>query len=565
MAKKREGTPAQASNQGTVAANTTPTPDPQASLDFLNQYRPDGPWVLTAIGVDKRQITTVTFRSAQEAELREWLAKNAHRNIYFHVNPTLGDLTKKAERSDIDRLAWLHVDVDPRAGEDLDAERERALRRLTTELPEGVPPPTAVIFSGGGYQAFWRLTDGMHIGGDEALYEEAKLYNLQLEILFGADNCHNVDRIMRLPGTVNHPDDKKQRKGRTPQLAQVVAFTDAEYPLGTFTKAPPVAPTARKGRQGTEPTRLVIDTAKAKVSVIKTVDDLPDSIPDLCQVVIVQGFDPDEPKRFPSRSEALLYVCCELVRREVPDEDILAVITNPNFKISESVLDKKGSAEKYAIRQIERAHDIAIDKDLAKLNDRYAVIASIGGKCRVIHEDEDIALGRPRIVKQAFEDFRNSLMHRKKVVGQNKDGLDIKKPLGHWWLEHEHRRQFDTMTFAPGKEQSGVFNLWRGFAVEPGGTGSCDLYLAHVRENVCGGDTAIYDFVLGWMANMVQNPGEPGHSAIVLRGRAGCWQVLLREAPGQTARAALPLRHPGQSPCGPLQRALAGLRAVVRR
>ena len=56
----------------------------------------------------------------------------------------------------------------------------------------------------------------MPIDGKEAQYEDAKLYNVQLELLFGGDNCHNVDRILRLPGTINIPDAKKLKKGRKP-------------------------------------------------------------------------------------------------------------------------------------------------------------------------------------------------------------------------------------------------------------------------------------------------------------------------------------------------------------
>ena len=72
-----------------------------------------------------------------------------------------------------------------------------------------------VVFSGGGYQAFWKLETPISINGDLGRAEDAKRYNQQLELLFGGDNCHNVDRIMRLPGTVNVPDERKRTKGRT--------------------------------------------------------------------------------------------------------------------------------------------------------------------------------------------------------------------------------------------------------------------------------------------------------------------------------------------------------------
>ena len=40
---------------------------------------------------------------------------------------------------------------------------------------------------------------------------------------FGSDEAtHNIDRILRLPGTVNYPNKKKRVKGRVPTLAYVV-------------------------------------------------------------------------------------------------------------------------------------------------------------------------------------------------------------------------------------------------------------------------------------------------------------------------------------------------------
>ena len=71
--------------------------------------------------------------------------------------------------------------------------------------------------------------------------EEAARWNQQLEVTFRADRCHNVDRIMRLPGTINIPDAKKLQKGRTKILATLISFDEERvYPLADFTPAPEV-------------------------------------------------------------------------------------------------------------------------------------------------------------------------------------------------------------------------------------------------------------------------------------------------------------------------------------
>ena len=76
-----------------------PTPDNAAAVEFLRRWEPEGPWVLTAIQIDRKAISTATFYPKTEEALGKWLSQyNGKRNIYFHVNPPLRDLTKKAER-----------------------------------------------------------------------------------------------------------------------------------------------------------------------------------------------------------------------------------------------------------------------------------------------------------------------------------------------------------------------------------------------------------------------------------------------------------------------------------
>jgi hypothetical protein len=194
--------------------------DPDMAIDFLGWAYPDGPWCLTAIEVDRYGIETATFYP-ETKQVAAFLEKHAHWNIYWSVNRPLQALSKKAEKTDIAAAHFLHVDVDPRANEDLARERERILKLLLLP-PAPIPRPTCVVFSGGGYNGIWRLDEPFVIDGDIVKAEEIESYNRQLEWSFGADACHNVDRILRLPGSVNFPNAKKRAKGRTIERAFVV-------------------------------------------------------------------------------------------------------------------------------------------------------------------------------------------------------------------------------------------------------------------------------------------------------------------------------------------------------
>jgi hypothetical protein len=79
------------------------------------------------------------------------------------------------------------------------------------------------------------------------------------------------------------------------------------------------------------------------------------------------------------------------------------------------------------------------------------------------------------------------------------------------------------------KPKPDVLNPWRGFAVKPA-QGSWSLMKAHILENICAGQKGHYDYLMGWLATMFQNPGEPGQVAVVLKGKLGTGKGVLGHA-----------------------------------
>lgn len=500
-----------------------------AGLDFLRWLYPTGPWVLTAIDQNQQLPTrTATFHPNSTHELLEWVRSNNSEqwNIYYSVNKLVRDVDKKAKREDIAAMCFLHVDIDPRVGEKFDDEKERILKLFGDKRPNSIPEPSAIIYSGGGYNALWRLQEQVPISDEgltakeiEARYEDAKRYNLQLEIVLGGDNCHNVDRILRLPGTTNWPNAKKRAKGRVPVLAELVYVSERSYPLTRFVAA---APVQSRGGGDTSTGGGVRVNVSGNVKRLQHISELGEQVSDRVKMIIVQGFDPDEPNKFSGRSEWLFYVCCSLVRAGVDDETIYSVITDPGFMISASVLDKGSSQERYAKRQIQRAKEDAIHPSLRRLNERFAVIGNIGGKCRVIEDVEDHALQRSHITMQSFEDFRNRYLPEKVQTGSNpKNGEPLYEPLGHWWLKNPNRRQFDSLVFVPGHEVPGAYNMWKGFACVAKPGDKHQMFLDHIRNIVCNGVEIYYDYLVKWMARAVQHPDTQGEVAVVFRGDMG--------------------------------------------
>lgn len=509
--------------------------DTPAAISFLREWRAGGPWVLTSIPPSKDATSTETFSPETIEEMRKWIdARLGKENVYFSVNPTLRPMRSKAKKIDIAALSWLHVDVDPRVGEPIESERERALRIIASFSP----PPTVIIDSGGGYQGFWKLTEEQPVNGNEARAVELEAYNLQIELMLNADPCHNIDRIMRLPGTINVPDAKKVRKGRKPALAKLVrAEWGLTYPLSAFTPAPRVQ-TAETGGVGGARVQLSGNLPK-----IASLDDLPERVTPRVKMLIVQGDDPDDPTKYGSRSHVVFAVACELVRAECSDDTIASILLDKDFAISGHVLDQPRPQE-YAARQIRRAREEAINPMLRRLNEDHAVIEDIGGRCRIVSEVYDVALKRSRLSRQTFDDFRNRYMNLSVEIGKDADNKPINVSLGKYWLTHPSRRQYKTLTFAPGRETPDSYNLWRGFTCEAR-PGNCDLFLAHIRRNICSGSEEYYEYLLNWMARCTQHPDSPGEVAIVLRGKMGSGKGKFAKVFGSLwGRHFLPISNP---------------------
>ena len=492
------------------------------SLTFLKAFHPGGPWILTAIWVDRKKIETKTFK--QPATVKKWLDKyNGKVNIYFSVNVPDKALSKKAARRDIAFVPWLHVDVDARAGEPLDKE----LIRIRTLLEENCPvaKPTVVIYSGGGYQAFWKLAEPVATNCELEKAQEVALYNKQLEIIFDGDNCHNIDRIMRLPGTINIPDAKKVAKGRIAVEAEVHWFeTDLVYKLTDFEQAPAI-----QMDSSTQPANAAPLVNTANIARLGSVDELDKwKVSDRVKIIIVQGEDPDNPKPDDnSRSSWLFDVICQLARCDVPDEVIYSIVTDPDFGISGSVLDKAPNSEKYATRQIQRAREEVEEPWLRKLNERFAVIGNLGGRCRIVEEVYNTTLKRSSLTKQTFQDFKNRYSNHTIAVGKKE------VPVGQWWTTHTKRRQFEHLIFDPGNDDPEVYNLWQGFGCRSLPGDKHTGLLSHMLNNICSGNKDYYTYLIKWMARAVQKPNTPGETAVVLRGESGVGKGFMVQAFGQ--------------------------------
>jgi hypothetical protein len=227
------------------------TPDPNeaatAAAVFLKLLRPNGPWVLSAI-VPDGAIETITAETV--GDIRKFVSEyNGRRNLYYSVNPTRKPMTKKATKTDIAAIEYLLADLDPEENETPEAAKARYLAGLDVLKP----PPTGIVDSGNGIQVLLKLADPIILAepvmGANAKNKPAKVFppetanqiadvenrvkNL-METLGSVAGTQNIDRILRLPGTINLPNAKKLKEGRIRCPTRLIKFNGSTCRLEDF-------------------------------------------------------------------------------------------------------------------------------------------------------------------------------------------------------------------------------------------------------------------------------------------------------------------------------------------
>lgn len=175
---------------------------------------------------------------------------------------------------------------------------------------------------------------------------------------------------------------------------------------------------------------------------------------------------------------------------------------------------------------LEFSLEAEIEELVSGLNKKYAFVV-VGGAPRILafgkQEGEDISFLK-------LEAFKGLYKNQKICVGQGKNG-PLYKSHAEIWLDHSERRTYESMTFEPEKEvPSSVYNYWHGFAIEPAQNGDgCKLFMEHLRKIVCGGNEEYFKWLLGWLAQMIQHPGEKPGTAVVLIGPQGAGKTCVGE------------------------------------
>lgn len=497
---------------------TTLSPDREMIASFMTAILRDQIH-LAAINLDTRAVIGRDFADDVQAAV-EWASVLNARgsNIHYTANYVKPGVNKKPTKTELTDMRFVHVDIDPpKDGGAFDAEP------VVADLRACSLPPHAIVNSGNGLQALWQVTGGS--------MEAVEAVNLGVIERFGGDGgTHNAERLLRLPGTVNWPDQNKRRRGRVPVHAKTVFVGDhPSHDLADLSTLFPAELLPEKS-----PSKQALALQPAGPVACLSADDLRLSMHDRLRALI------ENPKGHDRSSDTFAFACKALERGH-SEQQIIGVLLNPANAISAHCLDQKDP-----LRAARRAVQHALDEtDVARRfrrreEDKRIGEADVGDLPRspemtleemlanmVFIADgsmvADIRCPRSLLAKADFNNKYASSKVEICVHGQNK-----LVSVASLWLQHADRLQAHTVTYRAGHDLfthdpdgKTALNLWRPLELGPVPIDWIDRakpFEEHIRW--LWGEHA--DAFLDWLAHIIQRPHElPSYGWLHIAPRQG--------------------------------------------
>ncbi len=420
-------------------------------------------------------------------------------------------------------------------------------------------PPSMIVDSGGGIYIYWLLEDPW-IFADAGERAQAKailvgIFNTLSSVAhtqgFHVDNVADLSRILRLPGTVNCKVKDDLRPAVVRMLNEDLRYAPAQFaefvtviPVHEEKKKPAKNPkTGGKGEkpedkkpegekpEGEKPEvegekdypHANFDAVMAGCAFLRhcLIDARELSEPDWWAMVSNIARCQDGPKHVHELSSPyVLYDYAETDRKiaralEGGGPHLCATIEANNGDEYCGKCPNKGKVKSPVVL----GH---IKNEIAELNREFALTRVKNGAC-ILHEVLDPLTGYRDFDMLSRQSFR-LLLENRSVVEKDADGNPKRVPLSDYWLRSAYRRELpDGIVFDPEKktDRNKCYNLFQGFAFK-GKSGKWELFREHIRVVIAGEDPVIFQYILSWIADIVQHPGGPRPgTALVLMGKQG--------------------------------------------
>jgi hypothetical protein len=284
------------------------------------------------IGKGRSQVMSEIFPFAKFSEYYQWAVRENSDGygVFLGINPR-PEQGRKSE-DDIRDIVALWVDIDAK---NFKGGKEEARKRIL----EFRIQPNLIIDSGNGFHAYWVLEEPVidRTGGDA---KAAKQTMVGLARALYGDHVQNLDRIMRLPGTLNTKDPSARKPVRVihESFSHLYSLGDLEefrdYEFSDFPLADP------EGFQGTNVTisNKDIQAADADIKGLK--------VPPRTKRMIITGVLPQAADgKEKTRSERDMSILCSLIAAGYGYDTAKAVFFNKRLGCSDRILEDRSRAE----------------------------------------------------------------------------------------------------------------------------------------------------------------------------------------------------------------------------
>ncbi len=259
-------------------------------------------------------------------------------DVYFGVNPRTG---KRGKKENVHYVTAFHAEID--FGSDGHKKKpdykdyDEAIKAITKFQPQ----PTLTNLSGGGLHCYWVLNSPVKVK-DIGIDKLESINKYFIKHLGGDKGTHNLDRVLRIPGTYNFklPDN--------PRKVRVFDKDGPLYDFENFKQFVKVDESKEKIAVKDKKLKVIKKSKLSSFVVDKDIDNL--KVSDRIKDLIVNGND----GTYLSRSEADQAVVTALVHKGISDSDIKMIFKSYSNGIGEKYKQHK-SPDEYLRHSISNA------------------------------------------------------------------------------------------------------------------------------------------------------------------------------------------------------------------
>ena len=156
---------------------------------------------------------------------------------------------------------------------------------------------------------------------------------------------------------------------------------------------------------------------------------------------------------------------------------------------------------------------------LEELQNQFSII-QLGGEFRVVNQIQiEGILGGENFEEPVFYKKPDAIILMKRVLETLPYGRKPQIVISDFWNSPK-TVVYQGTAFTPKPSSSSALNFWVG-PIAPDATGDPGVILNHLLQVICDGDTVSFNYLIGYLAHMIQKPDEKPGVMIVMLGRQG--------------------------------------------